>query len=97
MSNNNNPVEVSEYSATNKTKSLHDKPAFAWWVPHFLKKRNRIIAAMTKRYHKRTHEFGILVPKTWDDAVNLEQGNGNNLWQYSMRKKTTESILKVTV
>jgi hypothetical protein len=51
-----NPVEVAEY-ATNK--NLHDEPAFAWWVPHVLKKRNRIIAAVTKRCHTRTHKFGI--------------------------------------
>jgi hypothetical protein len=51
-----NPVEVAAYAAT---KNLHDEPAFAWWVPHVLKKRNRIIAAVIKRYHKRTHKFGI--------------------------------------
>jgi hypothetical protein len=61
-----NPVEVAEYAAT---KNLHDEPAFAWWVSHVLKKRNRIIAAVTKRYHKRTHKCGIQVPKTWDEAV----------------------------
>jgi hypothetical protein len=41
-----NPFEVAEYAAT---KNLHANPAFVWWVPHVLKKRNRIIAAMTKR------------------------------------------------
>jgi hypothetical protein len=38
-----NPVEVAEYAAT---KNLHGEPAFAWWVPHVLKKRNIIIAAV---------------------------------------------------
>jgi hypothetical protein len=66
----NNPVEVAEYDATN---NLHDDPAFAWWVPHVLKKRNRIIAAVTKRYHKHTHKFGIQVPKTWGEAVKLDE------------------------
>jgi hypothetical protein len=78
-----NPVEVDEYAAT---KNLHDEPAFAWWVAHVLKKRNRIIAAVTKRYHKRTHKFGIQVPKTWNEAVKLDEGNGNTLWQDSIRK-----------
>jgi hypothetical protein len=79
-----NPVEVAEYAAT---KNLHDEPAFAWWVPHVLKKLNRIIAAMTKSYHKRTHKFGIQVPKTWDEAVKLDEGNGNTLWQYAISKE----------
>jgi hypothetical protein len=78
-----NPAEVAEYAAT---KNLHDEPAFAWWVPHVLKKRNIIIAAVTKRYHKRTHKFGIQVPKTWDKAVKLDEGNGNTLWQDAIRK-----------
>jgi hypothetical protein len=39
-----NPVEVAEYAAA---KSLLDTPAFVWWAPHVLKKRSRIIAAVT--------------------------------------------------
>jgi hypothetical protein len=58
-----------------------------WWVPHILKKRNRIIAAVTKMYHKHTHKFGIQVPKTWDEAVNLDEGNGNTLWKDAIRKE----------
>jgi hypothetical protein len=79
-----NTVEVAEYAVT---KSLHDDPDFAWWVPHVLKKRNRIISVATKRYHKRTHKFGIQVPKTWDEAVKLYEGNGNTLWQDAIRKE----------
>jgi hypothetical protein len=79
-----NPVEVDEYEAT---KNLHDGPAFAWWVSHVLKKRNRIIEAVTKRNHKRTHKSGIQVPKTWDEAVKLDEENGNTLWQDAIRKE----------
>jgi hypothetical protein len=79
-----NPVDVAEYATT---KNLHDEPAFSWWVPHILKKRHKIIAAVTKRYHKRTHKIGIQVPKTWDEAVRLDEGNGNTPWQDAIRKK----------
>jgi hypothetical protein len=51
-----NPVDVAEYSAA---KSLLYTPAFVWWAPYVLKKRSRIIAAVPKCYHKRTHKFGI--------------------------------------
>jgi hypothetical protein len=78
-----NPVEVAEYAAT---KNLHDEPAVAWWVPHVLKKQNRIIAAVIKRYHKGTDKFGIQVPKTWDEDVKVDEGNSNTLWQDSIRK-----------
>jgi hypothetical protein len=79
-----NPVEVAEYAAT---KSLLDTPAFIWWAPHVLQKRARIIAAVTKRYHKRTHKFGIEVPKSWDDCVKLDKENDNTLCQDAARKE----------
>jgi hypothetical protein len=78
-----NPVEVAEYSAT---KSLLNSPAFIWWTPHVIQKRTIIIAAVTKSYHKRTHKFGIEVPKSWDDCVKLDKENNNTLWQDAVRK-----------
>jgi hypothetical protein len=79
-----NPVEVAEYAAA---KSFLDTPAFVWWDPHLLKKRSIIITAVTKRYHKRTHKFGIEVPKNWDDCVRLDKENDNTLWQDAARKE----------
>ena len=35
------PVEVAEYAVA---REIDQGPAFVWWVPHILKKRNRIIA-----------------------------------------------------
>jgi hypothetical protein len=65
-----NPVEVDECAVA---KSLIDAPSFVWWAPYVLKKRSRIIDAVTKRYHKRPHKFGIEVPKNWDDCVRLDK------------------------
>jgi hypothetical protein len=79
-----NPIDVAEYAVG---KNLEDAPAFVWWVPHVLKKRSRIIAAVTKRYHKRTHKFVIEVPKSWDDCVRLDKENDNTLWQDAVRKE----------
>jgi hypothetical protein len=79
-----NPVEVAEYAAA---KSLLETPAFVWWAPHVIKKRSRIITAVTKPYHKRTHKFGIKVPKNWDECVILGKENDNTLWQDTVRKE----------
>jgi hypothetical protein len=79
-----NPVEVAEYAVS---KSLLDTPDFVWWATHFLKKRSRIIDAVTKRYHKQTHKFGIEVPKSWDGCVGLDKENDNTLWQDVVRKE----------
>jgi hypothetical protein len=75
-----NPVEVAEYAVA---KSFLDVPVFVWWSPHVLKKRSRIIAAVTKRYHKRIHKLGIEVPKIWDDCVRLDKENDSTLLQDS--------------
>jgi hypothetical protein len=46
-----------------------------------------MIATVTKRYHKRTHKFGIKVPKSWYDYVKLDKENDNTLWQDAVRKE----------
>jgi hypothetical protein len=61
-----NPVEVAEYSVAVGIDSM---PAFKWWVPYTLKKRERIIAAVNKQVLKKTHKFGIRIPRTVEEAV----------------------------
>ena len=57
------------------------------WVPYTLKKRDRIIAAVNKRYLKRTHKFGIEVPKTVQRALEIDKENGNTLWRDAIAKE----------
>ena len=79
-----NPVEVAEYAVS---QGVDHEPAFAWWVPHTLHKRNRIIAAVNKRYHKRTHKFGIRIPKSVAEAKAIDKENGNTLWMDALDKE----------
>ena len=39
------PIEVAEYA---KILGIDHEPAFNWWVPHILKKRDRIISLVKK-------------------------------------------------
>ena len=71
------PVQVAEYA---KAAGIDHEPAFAWWTPHVLKKRDRIIAKVTKRYAKITHKFGIELPESVEHAYEIDKKNGNNLW-----------------
>jgi hypothetical protein len=68
-------------------KNFEDAPDYVWWVPHVLNKHSHIKAAITKRYQKRTHKFGIEVPKSWDDCIRLDKENDNTLWQDTVRKE----------
>ena len=42
-------LQVAEYAVA---KGLVEEPAFKWWVPKVLKKRDRIIKAMKKWYFR---------------------------------------------
>ena len=82
-----NPVEVAEYAMA---VGIDDKPAFKWWVPHTIRKRNVIIAKVNSRFLKRTHKFGFEVPRTIKDAYRLDKENGNDRWHQAMGKETSK-------
>jgi hypothetical protein len=50
-------------------------------VPFTIQKRDRIIAAVNKRYLSRTYKFGIVVPKTVAEALDLDKSSGTTHWQ----------------
>ena len=66
------------------------RAAFNWWVPFVLKKRERIIKAVKGReakYLKRCIKFGIEVPRSVREALELDRKNGNTLWADAIRKE----------
>ena len=71
------PVLVAEYSVGAR---ISMEPAFAWWVPYMLKKRNRIVAKVKSMYWIQTHKFGVWIPKSVQEAKELDHQNGNSLW-----------------
>ena len=78
---------IPEYA---KIIGIDHEPAFNWWVLHILKKREHIISLVKKqnpRYLKRTHKFGIEMPKTVKEALELDKKNGNTLWADTIAKE----------
>ena len=56
---------------------------FNWWVNVVLNKSLRIISLVKERntrYPKKTHNFGIEVPKSVAQACAMDKNNGNTLW-----------------
>eukprot|EP01082_Thalassiosira_pseudonana_P005598 g5187.t1 g5187 contig19:120121-121928(-) len=81
------PVQVAKYAVA---AGIDHEPAFNWWVRHVLKKRDRIIAQVKQlnaRYLKKTHKFGIEMPKSVQEALELDKKNGNNLWGDAIKKE----------
>ncbi|MGH7974682.1 MAG: reverse transcriptase domain-containing protein, partial [bacterium] len=79
-----NPVEVAEYAVANK---IADGPAFAWWINDVIRKRDRIISKIRSRYWKRTHKFGIQVPRNVDEALQIDKETGTDLWYKAIQKE----------
>ena len=82
-------MQTAKYAATNDIKT---EPAFNYWVPHTLKKRDSIIYLVNKRqtrYLKKTHKFGIEMPKTVKEATELDAKNGDTKWMDTISKEMT--------
>lgn len=78
------PVQSAEYAVQAR---IAEEPAFAWWASHTLKKRNRIIAKIKSKYWLRTHKFGIRIPKTVQEARQIDAKNGNTYWWDAILKE----------
>ena len=84
------PIEVAEYAVS---RAIDDQPAFSWWVPFTLKKRDRVIMAVKSRVRKKTHKYGIEVPMTVEDAYRLDTINGNQYWRNAISKEMRNILI----
>jgi hypothetical protein len=81
------PVQTAEYA---KAVGIDHESASNWWMPHVLRTRERIISLVCKRetrYVKRTHKYGIEIPKTVKQAYELDRINGNTQWTQAIAKE----------
>ena len=79
-----NPIEVAEFAVA---RDIKDFPAFAYWVPHVLRKRDKIISAVNSRIKRTTHKYGIEVPRTIEEAKRIDAQNNNRFWQNAIDKE----------
>lgn len=78
------PVEVAEFAVA---RGIDDKAAFKWWVPFVLRKRDRIISAVTSRVIKNSHKYGVEIPRTIEEAYKLDEKNGNSFWRDAINRE----------
>lgn len=89
---NSYPIEVAEYAVNNKIDHL---PAFAWWIPYTLKKRQQIISKVKSKYWQRTHKYGIRMPKTVREAYDLDDKNKETYWHDAVADEMSKIINSV--
>ena len=84
------PIRVAEYA---KSRDIDHLPAFAWWVSHTLKKRDKIVKAVNRRIKRSNLKFGIKVPTTQAEAQLLDVENDNTLWFDSIEKEKKNVLI----
>jgi hypothetical protein len=82
-----NPIEVAEYAVANR---LVEEPAFKWWVPHVLRKRNRIISKAKTKYWRTTHKFGIRLPHSVEEALQIDIDTKTDYWRRALNKEMSK-------
>ena len=82
-----NPVEVAEYAMAN---CIVEEPTFTWWVPHTLRKQNWIISKVKSRYWQMTHKFGIRLPHSVKEALEIDQAMGTDFRRKALNKEMSK-------
>ena len=60
---------------------------FWWWVPHVLRKRDRIVSKIKSKYWRTTHKFGVWLPKTAAEALQIDKETGTDFWRKAIEKE----------
>ena len=79
-----NPVDVAEYAIQNR---IDHEPAFDWWCRELVKKKQRLVMAVKRRYSKAGYKFGVRVPISVTEALNIDSDEDNKLWYNAIKKE----------
>jgi hypothetical protein len=77
-------VQVADYTVTNK---IAEQLAFAWWVSYVLRKWEWIIQKVKTWNWKRTHKYGMELPKSVKQALAIDRNMGTNFWKDAIEKE----------
>jgi hypothetical protein len=77
-------VHLAEYA---KQHELQDEPAFRWWIKHTLRRKKYMLKAVRTRYARRTHKFGIQLPRTVDEALAIDRETNTTYWFDAIQKE----------
>ena len=70
-------MEIANYAIANK---IDTEPAFEWWSKDLLHKQRRLIKLSQKRSIQTGLKFGLPLPLTVAEALEIDRRNNNSLW-----------------
>jgi hypothetical protein len=78
------PIHVAEFAMA---QGIQDLPGFRWWVPHTITRKNRIISNIKTRFTKKTHKYGIQVPRSIEEAYQIDRETNTDFWHQAILKE----------
>ena len=78
------PTELALYA---KANGISEEPAFIWWVNKVIKKKHQIISKIKSKYWQRSYKYGIRIPKTVKEALEIDKNNNDKLWENSIAEE----------
>ena len=78
------PIAAAEFA---KANALDQLPAFNWWVDRVLKKTKAIISKVKSRYWKTTHKYGIKLPHSVQEALQIDKDTNTDFWARAIAKE----------
>ena len=87
MVKDSNPIEVAEFAIANQ---LDQEPAFAWWVHNGLRYKKHIISKVKSHCWKTTHKYGIQLPHSVEDALELDCKSNTDYWAKAIAKENKQ-------
>jgi hypothetical protein len=79
-----NPIKTAEYAFANQ---IIDEPTFLWWAKQVLRHQDQIISKLKSRYWQTTHKFGIQLPHSVEEALNIDKMTKLSFWRNAIDKE----------
>jgi len=68
-----------------KANGIAEQPAFAWWVPEIINKKNHIINKIKTKYWHTSHKFEIEIPKSIEHAEDFAYNHYQDISKMAKR------------
>ena len=80
------PIEVAKCVVANQSS---EEPAFNWWVPKVLRKKEQMVCVAKSRtkYWLKSHKYGVRLPKTIKEALQIDKETGTDYWRKEFRRR----------
>lgn len=83
-----NPIKLAEYAIQNR---IDEELAFKWWVSLVIRKRNRMVNKVKKKYWRTMHKFGIRIPESVAEALQIDRENNDTYWGDAISKEMSKA------